>query len=388
MNNTSGLHLYSLGIVVEAKPPESHIALISPVETINIQKSGPIKDVSEVKHAGKVKDLNTNFDTEHKSKDYLRAKWLPLYNTNRATPPDLQANETVMLLKFGEVDEYYWATIFFEPEIRRLETVLTSYSNIPSELTKYGLETSYWQLFDTANKLIRTHVSNNDGEYTIYDDILNTKEGRWLRKDGKGNYRFIDSTTDSITDKTNEHMYHIVGDTLFNISECGIVNIAKGTCGGLDKTGIINSTKSFIELNSVGATNHTYNETFTESLNDASPTDKVTGTDYYNAHKKITKRNRIRAYSDLSIFLTADKFIDALAQKDIIITSKTSVTINAPTVTINATTVNINAGTINISGNVKIGGSLSVGSGISTSGGISAGSVNAGSYNTAPGNLR
>lgn len=54
-----------------------------------------------------------------KARNYLKAKWLPLGHSNRLkAAPDLVKNETILLFKFGDVDEYYWTTIFREVELR------------------------------------------------------------------------------------------------------------------------------------------------------------------------------------------------------------------------------------------------------------------------------
>ncbi|NTW91808.1 MAG: hypothetical protein HGA35_07770, partial [Erysipelotrichaceae bacterium] len=131
----SELKLYSLGIVVENKPVGADIIMVSPIEVLNIQGAGSIKDAS-TKSEGTLKNADDkNFATEMKSSSYLKATWLPLGNSNRITSPDVVANETVILFKFGDVDEYYWTTIFREVELRRQETVLYGFSNLKSGMS-------------------------------------------------------------------------------------------------------------------------------------------------------------------------------------------------------------------------------------------------------------
>ncbi|EKD89639.1 MAG: hypothetical protein ACD_33C00023G0010, partial [uncultured bacterium] len=152
MTDESKLKIYSLGIVVETKPDNTDIILVCPIEHINMQSSGLIKDnTAELK--GNLKNTdNKGFDTNVKSSSYFKAKWLPMCQSNRITSPNVVANETVLLFKFADVDEYYWTTLFREPELRRLEKVLYAYSNMKKGMEAFDDKSSYWYKVDTKNK--------------------------------------------------------------------------------------------------------------------------------------------------------------------------------------------------------------------------------------------
>ena len=198
----SNLKIYSLGIVVEDKPVGTDIALIAPIEALNVQQAGFIKDQSK-DFKGNLKDTSEqSFQAEMKASNYLRAKWLPFGHSNRITAPDVYKNETVLLFKYENVDEYYWTTIFREPKIRRQETVLYSFSNLKSGLKEFDKNTSYWLEVDTRKKLVTFHTSDNDGEHTKYDVIFNTKEGYFIVKDSKGD-NFIQIKSNTNTIRTN-----------------------------------------------------------------------------------------------------------------------------------------------------------------------------------------
>lgn len=194
----SNLKLYSLGIVVETKPKHTDYILVSPIESLNIQEQGNIKDKSK-SFEGNVKEIeSSNFKTQLESTNYLRAKWLPFSNSNRITAPDVAASETVILFKFGNVDEYFWTTLFREPELRRLETVLYAYSNIPKGLKPFDKSSSYWLEVSTRDKHVHLHTSNSDGEPYIYDVIVNTKTGYIHLKDNVGNSIELNSHSGSV----------------------------------------------------------------------------------------------------------------------------------------------------------------------------------------------
>lgn len=191
--DVSSFKFHSIGIAVEDIDPEDEekgLLKVSPLETLNVQKPGPIHNF---------KDTYTNIHPDEKdkivndsitSRNYLIASWRPFFEPNRVTPPTVRKNETVMLFKFGNVEEYFWTTISHEPHIRRLEKARYAWSNKnPDEggFTKYDKETSYWFEVDTINKKITLKTNDNDGEEAKYEIVINTGEGFIEAKDNKDN---------------------------------------------------------------------------------------------------------------------------------------------------------------------------------------------------------
>lgn len=202
----SKLKLYSLGIVVEDKPEGNNIILVSPIEHLNLQGNKLIKDNGEI-HNNSLPDITGTINkVEVKSSSYIRASWIPYGQSNRITAPDVIKNETVCIFKYADVDEYYWTTIFNEPELRRLENVVYMYSNMRSGMKAFDKSSSYWFNVDTKNKKVRLHTSNNDGEYTTYDITIDTKIGSLSIIDGKKNYINLDSKSDTLLVKTNTNV--------------------------------------------------------------------------------------------------------------------------------------------------------------------------------------
>lgn len=189
----SELKLYSLGIVTENKPEGTDYILVTPIEKISIQESGYIND-TEREYKSTLSDIDGKEDRQEiKAVNKIKAKWIPFGHSNRITAPDVRANETVILFKFGDVDEYYWTTIFREPSIRRLENVLYAFSNLRSGLTKFDKKTSYWFQVDTIHKKVHLHTADNDGEYTCYDIIIDTLSGIMTVTDNRGETIEIDA---------------------------------------------------------------------------------------------------------------------------------------------------------------------------------------------------
>jgi hypothetical protein len=185
---TSNLQFYSVAIVAEDKPISSDVAVVTPIEKLHTF-NGQLKEY-EVEHNVTLPDSMGNEVTENiTSKATIEAKWVNLGNSNRHTAPDLYMSETVLLYKFSDDDQYYWSTIFRpEPKLRKSETVVYAYSNIPpsQRLTDFDQETSYWVKVDTRNKVIHLHTPNNDGEPFIYDITLDTGKGIFVFKDLAG----------------------------------------------------------------------------------------------------------------------------------------------------------------------------------------------------------
>jgi len=198
----SKLSLYSLGIVTKNKANGTDYIEVTPIEELPFA-SGPINDI---KYEYDIKSVNAENKTSSSKiigNNTLIAKWIPFGHSNRITAPDVCANETVILFKFADTDEYYWTTIFREPSIRRLETVCYAFSNIAKGLEAFDKTSSYWLEVSTNNKNIQLHTSKNDGEPFSYDIILDTNKGTLLVTDSIGNNIVLNSSESSVEITTN-----------------------------------------------------------------------------------------------------------------------------------------------------------------------------------------
>lgn len=202
---SSQFRMYSLGIVVESKPQATDYILVSPMEELSIQNSGLIFEQEEEFKGGKKPVTSTHFKSEHTSKNYVRAKWQSIGNGNRTSAPDVYIGETVLIYKYGNVDEYFWDEIGREPILRRLEDVLYSFSNKSDGITKeeYDSDTSYWVRVSTRDKYIHIHTADNDGEACTYDIHINTKAGTIRTEDSLGNYTLWNSPAGTHTTVMN-----------------------------------------------------------------------------------------------------------------------------------------------------------------------------------------
>jgi hypothetical protein len=196
---TSGLRFYSLGIVVETKKDGSDVILVNPIEHLGMAGNGLI---SETKNDRKNKLPDKDGVESHakvSSSDYVKARWRSIGSSNRMSAPDVVANETVLILKYGDVDEYFWTSLGNEPGIRRKEDVLYSICNLPDGFAVFDKKTSYWFQWSTKQQFLTLRTNKNSGEYTGYTLHIDTKKGLLVIEDDKGNGISIDSPTDTLS---------------------------------------------------------------------------------------------------------------------------------------------------------------------------------------------
>lgn len=174
--DVSKLAFYSIGIVAVNKHMSRDTIEVLPTEHFPYH-DGEITDAWE-EYEGKGKDYNGK-EWNHKvdTTTTILAKWLPLSISNRITAPDVRRGEHVLLFRFGDVDEFYWTTLFIDKKLRRLETVTYSFSNNRKENVEDDYDSTYSIEVSTHGKYIHVHTAKNDGEPYSYDIQLNTKDG-------------------------------------------------------------------------------------------------------------------------------------------------------------------------------------------------------------------
>ena len=202
-NNKSELRLYSLGIVVETKKDDTDLIKVSPTEILPLQNGL----LSEQKRDYTVKMPNASGvqkSSEIKGDDVVVAKWIPFGHSNRITAPDVVEGETVILFRFADNDEYHWTTLFREPSLRRLETVMYAFSDIAAPGQAFDKDSSYYFEVSTKEKHVTFKTSKADGEPYAYLIDIDTGKGLMTVIDDVRNEVSINSKTGEIKVKTNE----------------------------------------------------------------------------------------------------------------------------------------------------------------------------------------
>lgn len=194
----SKLQLYSLGIVVEDKARNSDIIQVYPVEQLPMI-DGKVSDFKPKYKATLPDAKGTLKSSKVEAAAVIEAKWIPYSHSNRMTSPDVIKNETVLIFRFADTEEYYWTTVFREPSIRRKETVVYAYGNKSAPLDTWDKNSSYWLAVSTHDKYMHLHSSKSDGEPFEYDIKVDTRNGSVEVKDDVGNFFKLDSRPGKIT---------------------------------------------------------------------------------------------------------------------------------------------------------------------------------------------
>ena len=198
--DTSALKFYSMAIVVKTpKSFPSTLIEVTPIESLSIQSSGKLAQ-ADVTYKQTHGDASGSFDSQKdvSKNNVIEAHWLPFSDSNRATPPCVYQDESVILFKYADVQKYYWATIKHQPELRRKEMVRWSASNESAPLTPYTKETSYFTEFNALTKKLEIGTPVN-GEGVAYRILLDVGAGQLDIADNVGNSIVLNSTQGTIT---------------------------------------------------------------------------------------------------------------------------------------------------------------------------------------------
>lgn len=219
----TGFRFYSLGIVVYDKEEGSDYIEVTPIEDFPMEL-GRLSDRDRIRKATIQSISGTKKTSEIQGGSSVKAKWVPLADPNRDNAPDVYQTETVILYKYSDTQDYYWSTIFREPRLRGKERYRISLSNKDPGGEGYDSDTSYWLEIDTKYKQIRLHTSDNDGEPTTYDLLLDTKNGRFSFEDKLGNSIFLDSVAGDLTTTTENSVTVNTKYYTVNASESYTIN--------------------------------------------------------------------------------------------------------------------------------------------------------------------
>ena len=200
---SSGYKFYSFGVVVKAKERGSDYIEVYPVEQLPME-SGKLSGDSRRMDVKLPDARGVAKSTKLEGGSVIKAKWTSLGNSARVTSPDVQANETVMVMSYADTQDFYWDTMGREPSLRRLECVRYMFSNKPEGMAPYDENSAYWVEYNTIDKRIKIHTSDNDGEAAAYDIEIDTKSGIVSFKDNLDNDITVDSVNGKFTGNIRE----------------------------------------------------------------------------------------------------------------------------------------------------------------------------------------
>ncbi len=196
---------FGLFKVVEDKAEDSFDIKVSPVSYIPDLKGDLNKNKEQV--VGIVDMENQHSSTSTTKSNFITATWLPEGEQNRISAPDVVVGDVVEIYSVRGTDEYYWKVFSHNTSLRKREKVLIWLSN--KGAAKSGSEAdAYYLLWDTRNKIVHFHTSDNDGEACTYDLLFNTLNGLFSLKDNLKNEIKLDSVKGKL-DSTILNEYNV-----------------------------------------------------------------------------------------------------------------------------------------------------------------------------------
>lgn len=190
----SKLHFYSIGIVSANKHLDTNDIYATPIE-ITPFIDGELDARNEEVESEGVDGENQSYNVKVSTSTSIKAEWMPFGNGNRRTAPDVRRGERVLLYKYGDQDRYYWESTGQDGHLRKLETVIYTWSATRDEdADSTDPEKCYSLEVCTHTKQITLRTTKADGEPFAYTCQFNTKEGAVTLTDDVGNYITFDST--------------------------------------------------------------------------------------------------------------------------------------------------------------------------------------------------
>lgn len=243
----SKLQMYSYGVVAANKSLKSNEIQVTPMEQVPMNNGELTDNLSSNNVKGEDAD-GASFESTVRSANTLTARWLP-FGSNRKTSPDVRRGEKVCIWKFADADKYYWSELEYDPQLRKLETVIWAFSATKAEGDDATEDTTYFLEISTHKGLVHFHTSQSNDEPYGYDLMLNTKDGIFQFLDTIQNVMFMDSAAKRLVLKTASDCSFDMNDEDLNINVPGNMNVkVQGTFNVLAQGGAYIKTPTEVQF--------------------------------------------------------------------------------------------------------------------------------------------
>lgn len=221
---TTSFKFFCIAVVSRDKDTGSDTIRAYPVEKLGYEHN----EVDANKETADVTMMNIDgipFRGSVDRESIIEATWLPDGADGRMTSPDVVSGETVRIYRFGNMDRYYWTTIYREPALRRTEHVVHAYGNLPSGRTPWGIDSSYGNIWSTKDQHVTFYTSQSNGEAFKYLFKLDTKNNTITLKDNIGNGLDVDSSNDKVGIQNAQNTRIEVSQENINMSASGSMGV-------------------------------------------------------------------------------------------------------------------------------------------------------------------
>ena len=234
------LHMSSVGIVAEDRKINSNIIKVYPIEYLPNFDGELIPTEASLNSAGV--DLNDNeYSVTLNVTNVIEANWLSLA-TNRETAPDVVKGEQVILWSYADAEGYYWTSMGRDDNLRKLETVVYTFSDIPNNSGEQikGQNNQYTVEVSTHGKHITVKTCKNDKEPFAYTLQINAKDGCVFLTDDASNFIILDSKNTNIKAKNKNGTVMSLNKSDMHISAPNNIDIKSGNNYNLKAGGSVN----------------------------------------------------------------------------------------------------------------------------------------------------
>lgn len=188
----SKLQVYSIGLVVVDKLLDTHIIEVVPQEDSPMVNGELTDHKADYKAKGQDQD-GGKYEVTVATTLSVKAVWLPIHSMNRKTAPDVRRGERVILYRYADSDFYFWATLWDDLHLRKLETAIYVFSGTKEEGAPINADNYYFMEISTHKKVVHFHTSKANGEPFSYDVQIDSGNGIVTIQDDAGNVIQLES---------------------------------------------------------------------------------------------------------------------------------------------------------------------------------------------------
>lgn len=131
----------------------------------------------------------------------LPAKWGPIGEPNRLTPPDVREGSQVSVYQVSGQNQLYWTSYGFSAETHRLETIIWGFNANPGLAKDTPFSVDDYTMFkvSTHEGLVQLRTSQANGEKSSFDIMVNGRDGRIDIRGSEGSILSVDDPEHGFT---------------------------------------------------------------------------------------------------------------------------------------------------------------------------------------------
>lgn len=188
---STSVKLISRGIAAVNKKRGDNTIMVYPFDILSEIEGEMGDSVQEIEAKG-IDNENTPFTVKIQRGAVIRnVMWIGA--EGRATAPDVRRGERVNLYQIGDDDRYYWESAGLDWRLRRLETVVFTWSGNPDNNVPNDESNTYYFEVNTHDKHATFRTTRANGELAAFTAQFNGATGTFTVEDDQGQHIHVDS---------------------------------------------------------------------------------------------------------------------------------------------------------------------------------------------------